>query len=149
MQYQNRNQQGLLAKLWLGTVGRFCLFWEKLRGASTFSEVFAPARLSAKLVATSLLGYKLSVFCQRRHYQRIYDRFFVPTRHHVIYQISGVVSADAPPALKQACGEVTLSISTNVHWAVDEDFQERLVTQAYLDLLIAHLKRHAPSMKTA
>lgn len=118
------------------------LKWEQTKGASTVYELFAPARLTAKLVATSLMGYELSVFCRKKHYTRIYERFFVPAGHHVIYQITATASNDAPQALKDAC-ELELSISSSTHWTVDEDFQERLAVQAYLDLVIAHLQRQA------
>jgi hypothetical protein len=121
---------------------------EQLKGASTVVEIFWPARLKPKMTATSVMGYRLEVYCQRKHYARRYTRLFVPTRHHIQFQVYSTVSADAPPALKTAC-EIVMSISSGTHWSVDSDYQEKLAVDAYLDLLAAHLRRTNPAMNAA
>lgn len=123
--------------------GRLYLLWEVFKGTSTVREIFAPARLSAKVIATSVRGFQLSVYCQKRHYARTYRRFFVPTRHHVLYRVTGTVSNDAPEALKRACENTTVHICSCTHWAVDEEFQEQQAMKAYLDLLVAYMQRNA------
>lgn len=128
---------------WLDRVmGKLCQLWEVAKGESTVREVFAPARIQAKVIATSLANYQLSLYCQKHHYARIYDRFFVRTRHHVLYRVTGTVSSDAPDVLKHACENTSLAICSCTHWAVNEDFQERLAVKAYLDMLVSYMQTH-------
>lgn len=119
--------------------GLFFLGIEKLKGTSVVREIIHPACLTGKMIATSLGGYELTVYCRVRHYQRNYMRWFVPTRHHILYQVYSVASNDAPESLKKAC-EANMTIPSSLHWCVNDAVQEAVAVDAYLDMLIDRLE---------
>lgn len=112
---------------------------EKLKGPSTFKELSYAPCLAAKMTATSIGGYDLSVYCRVRHYARVYQRQLAPTKHIILYQVYSVASADAPKSLREAC-ETTIVIPAWMHWCVNNDVQEALAVRAYLDILIDRLE---------
>lgn len=118
--------------------GAFLLFWESLKGKKTVREIKHPKNALGHLVGYSVAGYTLEIYCQRKHYRRSYDKWFIPNKDHMAYRVFSVVSADAPDSLKKAC-ELDVDIPALLPPAIDDHAHRQAVVNAYLDLLIERL----------
>ena len=118
--------------------GYLVLFLERLKGRNRVKEIPHPSRQSPKVVATSLTGYDLLVFCRIRHYKRTYEKWWAPARHYVLYEVFSRVTSDAPESLAIACRTV-LTIPSFMHWCVSTAAQEKIAVDTYLDILIRQL----------
>lgn len=137
--------KGLWARLCFSFFGAWFLIWERIKGASSVVEIIHPTRLEPKMVATSLAGYELSVYCRARHYERTYLRWFARPKYYVVYQVYSIASSDAPRELKSAC-ENCMTIPASMHWSVADEAQEKAAIDSYLDILIGRLQ---PTMSRA
>jgi len=113
-------------------------FFQRLKGHYSVEEIKHPRNALGSLTGYSLSGYTIEIFCQRRHYRRYYDNWFVPNKDHIAYHVFSVVSSDAPTVLKQAC-ELDLDIPALLPSFVPDEGQREEVVHAYLDLLIHRL----------
>jgi hypothetical protein len=114
------------------------LLWESLKGTKTVREVKHPSNTLGQLVGYSVAGYKLEIYCQRKHYRRSYDKWFIPNKDHMAYRVFSVVSQDAPDSLKKAC-ELDIDIPALLPLAIDDHGHRQAAVNAYLDILIARL----------
>jgi hypothetical protein len=119
----------------------FLLFLRKLKGQYSIEEIKHPKNVLGSLTGYSVSGYTIEIFCQRRHYRRYYDHWFVPNEDHVAYHVFSTVSSDAPDILKKAC-ELDLDIPALLPSFVPDEGQREEVVRAYLDLLIQRLGQH-------
>lgn len=118
--------------------GAVFLLWERLKGTKTVREVKHPDNALGHLTGYSVAGYSLDVYCQRKHYRRSYDKWFVPNQDHMAYRVFSVVSQDAPDSLKKAC-ELDIDIPALLPHAVSDHGHRQAAVNAYLDILIERL----------
>lgn len=119
-------------------LGAVILFLEQLKGQRVIKEIHHPHNAMGYLAGYSISGYSIQIFCQRKHYRRYYDNWFIPNQDHIAYHVYSVVSSDAPDVLKQAC-ELDLDIPALLPSAVSDEGQREEAVKAYLDLLIERL----------
>jgi hypothetical protein len=114
--------------------GVVLLLFERLRGSKTVSEIKRPDNSLGSLKGFAVRGYELAIYCQRKEYHVKYDRWYIPDRIEVTYNVFSVVSNDAPKALRKAC-ELDVDLPALVHnWNFDNEIR-RAQVHAYLDLL--------------
>lgn len=115
------------------------LLWERVRGPKTVSLITTLDNQSGQLRGITVRGYEITIFCHRKEYYVAYDRWCVPNRTLVSYQVFSVVSSDAPQALHKAC-ELDVDFPTLAHpWNFNSELRKQHV-QAYLDLLERRLR---------
>ena len=112
----------------------FGMIFEKIKGTTTVMEVSTPKNLIAHLTGYSIYGYEIQIFCQKRHYRRNYDKWYVPNANHVAYRVFSMVTNDAPDTLKKAC-ELDIVIPQLLSETIDEKRQRQAAIDAYLDIL--------------
>ena len=107
---------------------------EQWKGHSTVKEVKHPSNAMGKLVGFALNGYQLEIFCQRRHYRRAYDKWFIPNQDKIAFHVYSMVTSDAPDILQRAC-EFKLDIPALLPSWVGDEAQREAAVNAYLDIL--------------
>lgn len=107
---------------------------EKIKGSTIVTEISTPKNLVAHLTGYSIFGYEIQIFCQKRHYRRSYDKWYVPNANHVAYSVFSIVSNEAPVTLKKAC-ELDIVIPQLMGENIDEKRQKQAAVDAYLDIL--------------
>lgn len=123
-------------------VGVVLLLFERLRGPKTVYEIKRPSNSLGSLKGFTVCGYDIAIYCQRKEYHVKYDRWYVPDRVEVSYQVFSVTSRDAPKALQEACAlDVELPALIH-HWNFDNVIR-RAQVHAYLDMLEARMRHHA------
>lgn len=119
-------------------IGWWWLLLESFKGTKTVQEIQHPRNALGHLTGYSVSGYRLEIYCQKKHYRRHYDKWFIPNEDHVAYRVFSVVSQDAPLGLKKAC-ELDVDIPALLPPAAPDAVQRRAVIDAYLDILIERL----------
>jgi len=121
-----------------GLINRFLLFVERLKGNTTVIEIKTPKNLVGHLTGYSVHGYEIQIFCQKRHYRRSYDSWYIPNVNHIAYRVFSIVTNDAPDRLKKAC-ELDIVIPELMAETIDERRQRQAAIDAYLDILAQSL----------
>lgn len=120
-------------------VGVVLLLFERWRGPKTVYEIKRPDNSLGCLKGFTVRGYELAIYCQRKEYHVKYDRWYIPNRVRVTYNVFSVVTNDAPVALRKAC-ELDVDLPALIHnWHFDNEVRRSQV-HAYLDLLEARIK---------
>lgn len=112
--------------------------FERIKGATRVIEVKTPKNLVGQLTGYSIYGYELQIFCQKRHFRRSYDKWFIPNENHIAYRVFSIVSNNAPAKLKKAC-ELDIVIPQLMNDGIDERRQRQAAIDAYLDILAQSL----------
>lgn len=116
----------------------FLLLIRRFKGHYFVEEIKHPKNTLGSLIGYSVSGYTIEIFCQKRHYRRHYDSWFVPNEDHVAYHVFSTASSGAPEILKQAC-QLDLDIPALLPSFVPDEGQREEVVRTYLDLLIQRL----------
>jgi len=116
----------------------FLLLLERIKGNTTVVEIKTPKNLVGHLTGYSIHGYEIQIFCQKRHYRRSYDKWYIPNDNHVAYRVFSIVTNDAPNKLKKAC-ELDIVIPELMSENIDERRQRQAAIDAYLDILAQSL----------
>lgn len=115
-------------------LGVVLLLFERLRGPKSVYEIKQADNEMGSLKGFTVRGYALAIYCQRKEYHVVYDRWYVLNRVETTYNVFAVVSNDAPKALKKAC-ELDVDLPALVsNWNFDNEIR-RAQVHAYLDLL--------------
>lgn len=115
-------------------LGVVLFLFERIRGPKTVHEVKRPGNEMGSLKGFAVRGYEIAIYCHRKEYHVIYQRWWIPNRLKVTYNVFSVVSNDAPKALRKAC-ELDVDLPALVHnWNFDNEIRRAQVL-AYLDLL--------------
>ncbi len=127
-----------LQKLFRFVMGFLVMFVENLKGTKTVTEIRSPKNALGNLTGYAIAGYQINIYCQRKHYRRSYDKWFIPDQHHITYRVFSVVTNDAPDGLKMAC-ELDVDLPSMLPEYVNDEQQRSAVVQAYLDILVSRL----------
>lgn len=113
---------------------------ERIKGPKKVYEIKRPANAMGCLKGFTVRGYELAIYCQRKEYHVKYDRWYIPNRITVTYNVFSRVTNDAPKALQKAC-ELDVDLPALVHnWNFDNEVRHAQI-DAYLDLLEARMKQ--------
>lgn len=122
-------------------VGVVLLLFERLRGSKTVYESKRPDNSMGSLKGFTVRGYEVAIYCQRKEYHVKYDRWYIPNRVRVTYNVFSVVTNDAPKALRKAC-ELDVDLPALIHnWNFDNEIRRAQVL-AYLDLLERRMSKN-------
>lgn len=110
------------------------LFIGRLKGSKTVYETHSADNALGSLRGYSVRGYEITIFCQRKQYAVKYDKWYIPNVMRTSYRVVGVVTNDAPEALKQAC-DIYLDLPSFISESNFSHEIRRSVVLAYLDLL--------------
>lgn len=116
----------------------FIILVEQLKGNKVFQEIKHPRNCLGQLAGYSIAGYRIEIFCQRKHYRRVYEAWFIPNTNHIAYRVFSVVTADAPERLKEAC-KLDIDIPALLPEIVGDHMLRQAAVDAYLDILIEKL----------
>ena len=120
---------------------KLLLVFQSLKGTTNVIEIKTPKNLVGHLTGYSIYGYEMQIFCQKRHYRRSYDKWFIPNENHIAYRIFSIVSNNAPEKLKKAC-ELELVIPQLMNEHIEERRQRQSAIDAYLDILAQSLMQN-------
>ena len=84
--------------------------------------------------------FSLKVFCNKKEFERKYDRWFIPTDTYYVYILRSEISQYAPELLKEAC-DFEVCIPRLLPKFINEKYQKIAVAHAYLDMAIVNYKR--------
>lgn len=121
-------------------IGVALLFYERFKGTKTVYEIKGPENALGNLQGYSVRGYQITIFCQRKEYVAVYDSKWTPNRKRVLYRVFGVVTNDAPQALKKAC-ELDIHLPSFISPLNMDAEVRRACVHAYLDLLEKKLEK--------
>lgn len=117
------------------------LLFERCRGPKTVYEIKRIDNELGSLKGFSLRGYEVAIYCQRKEYHIVYQRWYIPNRTRMTYNVFSVVSADAPISLKKAC-ELDVDLPSLINnWHFDNEIR-RAQVHAYLDLLEKRMRKY-------
>lgn len=119
--------------------GWFYETWEKVKGKGQVQREAHKANFAEDLIACSLAGYEIRIYCQKELYRRKYDLWFIPNERAISYRVYGVVSNTAPQKLKDIC-EFDLKIAVSTSRFSNGNDKRQHAIKAYLDVLIERLK---------
>lgn len=118
------------------------LLFERFRGPKTVFEVKQPNQSLGGLKGFTVRGYEIAIYCHRRDYRIQYERWYIPNRMLVTYNVFSVVGIDAPVSLRKAC-ELDVELPALVGgWSFDHEIRSTAVL-AYLDMLEARMVSHS------
>ena len=120
--------------------GSLFLVLERLKGPKTVIEVKDSINALGHLVGKNVMGYEISIYCQRIHYVRIYDSRFGGKRRSSVYRVFSTVAKGAPPELVAAC-ELDMPFPAFLARSAPERLQVNAAIDAYVDLLLARVKQ--------
>lgn len=125
-------------------LGVVLFLFERARGPKTVTELKRAGNEMGSLKGFAIRGYEIAIYCQRKEYHIRYDRWWIPDRVEVTYNVFSVVSSEAPKALRQAC-ERDVDLPALIHnWNFDNEIR-RAQVNAYLDLLEKRLTKNEAS----
>jgi len=106
----------------------------QLRGPKTIIEVQRPDNALGGLRGFTVRGFEIAIYCHRREYRVMYNRWYIRNRTLFAYHVFSVVGVGAPDALRKAC-ELDVHLPPLLHrWNFDSVVRRQQVN-AYLDLL--------------
>lgn len=110
------------------------LVWKRIRGPSTVHEMKHTQQHLGSLTGVSIRGYEVAIYCQRKEYHVVYEKWYIPNNIRRAYNVFSVVSNDAPKALRKAC-ELDVDLPELSHrWNFETEIR-RAQVHAYLDML--------------
>jgi hypothetical protein len=111
-----------------------------LKGHATLQRVHSKPSLEEDLTAYSVSGYEIRIFCKLEHNRRKYDKWFIPTEDVISYRLYGVVSPDAPTALREVCEFDVCVPYQRQRFIWSSSISRSEAIKEYLDVLITRLE---------
>lgn len=121
-------------------LGSLFLVVERFKGPKTVIEVKDVSNALGHLVGQNVMGYEISIYCQRIHYMSIYNSRLFRGRHSV-YRVFSTVSKGAPLPLVKAC-ELDMPFPAFYPKIVPERMQVKAAIDAYIDLLHPRVEQY-------
>ncbi|EKD22631.1 MAG: hypothetical protein ACD_84C00031G0002 [uncultured bacterium] len=112
----------------------------RLKGKNKFIEVKCNDVVIGRLVAYSILGHEIEICCQKKHYRRQYDKWFISDKDVIVYRVFSITSSNMPEAIKKLF-RLDLDIPAFLPVGMCEDTQQHTVINAYVDILLDRLEK--------
>lgn len=120
--------------------GSLFLLFENFKGPKSVVEIKDVSNALGHLVGVHVMGYEISIYCQRIHYHTVYV-WKLWRNQHSVYRVFSAVTKDAPPALIKAC-ELDVPFPAFYPRFVPERMQVKAAIDAYLDLLATRAEHY-------
>ena len=131
---------GILLIIFSSVIKIALFIFSRVRGTKTVSEHKGFNNQLGFLKAFVVCGYEVTIHCHRKKYCIKYDRWFIPNRTVMTYNVFSMVSREAPQALRKAC-ELDIDLPELIHrWNFDSETRKEQVNE-YLDLLEKRVRK--------
>lgn len=122
-------------------LGSLFLLIERIKGEKEFIEIKSPHQALGFLVGRNVMGYAISIYCQKIKYRNTYKSRLVPDHHYKLYRVFSTVTSQAPEELIKAC-ELDIPIPALLPFFFTDAEQRDAAIDAYVAMLIQEVQNN-------